>query len=391
MSSRLVPIFENHKRFVRLDDNSLKMENPDVLAYLSGFPSELQAIDNYQMIKSFLKTYQSNTDSYYVYRTYIERLFLWSLNVAQKSLVTLTSTNLQEFCEFHRHPPLDWVGASPTNRFNRIGRRIAQDNDYYRPNERWRPFAQPTARRNAVASDDSKIAMKGRSLKIGGSVIDMMLRVTRSFYQFLIEQNLNQSENPVWRGGRNVKKSHTITKAPYRQPLSAKSWDCLLKTCLSMAKYDPGRHERTLFIITTLHFACGTVSDITGTKNWLPVMGDFQKDKRGNWTRRTIDKMNRVTTISVSDEYMNNYMARYRAWLGLSLLPSWNDSRPLISTQDGRPGLSAGHTRRIVKTVIAKAAKILIETDQKEMNNEKFLSLSIACLCAPSESTRMAD
>lgn len=379
MHARLIPIFESRARFLRLDHDSLKKENPAVLKYLSEFSADLEAIENYKLIRQFLRLCQSSSNTYYGYRIHLERLFLWSLNIANKSLIKLTPTDLRSFSEFYRFPPFDWIGPAPTNHFIRIGGRQAQEADLYLPNARWRPFCQSPASN----LNPSRSPIPEHQYKAGATTIDVMMIVVRSFFDFIAEQELSRSVNPAYRGRKTIKTNAISNRAIYRQPLSSEDWEDLLTTALIMAEGNPSVHERTLFVVATLHYACRTISDITGNPYWLPMMKDFVQDESGKWKRHTIDTKHRIKIIHIQDEYMDNYMARYRIWLGLPRLLSWQDEWPLLSTHDGRPGLSEGHIRRIVKAVISSAWQRRMDNNAKPMNDRKFLALSMACLCIP--------
>jgi integrase len=93
------------------------------------------------------------------------------------------------------------------------------------------------------------------------------------------------------------------------------------------------------------------VSDIVGRDNWQPMMSDFRKDDHGNWWFHVIGKGNKSAKISVKDEYMNVWMARYRTFLKLTPAPYPNDSAPLLQSLKGRAGLSEGHIRSLVQEV----------------------------------------
>lgn len=51
-------------------------------------------------------------------------------------------------------------------------------------------------------------------------------------------------------------------------------------------------------------------------------MIDFRKDDHGNWWFHVIGKGNKSTKISVKDEYVKVWMARYRRFLGMTPSPS---------------------------------------------------------------------
>lgn len=82
------------------------------------------------------------------------------------------------------------------------------------------------------------------------------------------------------------------------------------------------------------------ISDLIGRDNWTPSMGDFRRDTTGNWWFQVVGKGNKAARISVRDDYVHGYLARYRRHLGLPPLPSPQERTPLIGTLKGRAGLS---------------------------------------------------
>ncbi len=143
-----------------------------------------------------------------------------------------------------------------------------------------------------------------------------------------------------------------------------------------MALADPVRHERTLFILATLFAMYLRVSDLVGRPNWTPVMGDFRQDAEGNWWYHVIGKGNKAGKIAMRDEYIEQYLKRYRRFLGLPALPHWDEKTPLLSTLQGRSGLSGRQVRALLQAVFDNAlARMRDEGRQAhEMNSLKAAS-----------------
>lgn len=58
-------------------------------------------------------------------------------------------------------------------------------------------------------------------------------------------------------------------------------------------------------------------------------MGDMRKDSAGNWWYHVVGKGNKAGKISVRDDYVENYLNRWRLHQGLSPLPGFREITPL--------------------------------------------------------------
>lgn len=105
-------------------------------------------------------------------------------------------------------------------------------------------------------------------------------------------------------------------------------------------------------------------------------MGDFRQDAEGNWWYHVIGKGNKAGKIAMRDEYIEQYLKRYRRFLGLPVLPHWDERTPLLSTLQGRSGLSGRQVRALLQAVFDNAlARMRGEGRQAhEMNSLKAAS-----------------
>jgi hypothetical protein len=97
-----------------------------------------------------------------------------------------------------------------------------------------------------------------------------------------------------------------------------------------------------LFIVATIFAMYLRVSDLVGRDNWQPAMGDLRKGNSGNWRYHVVGKGNNAGKLSVRDDCVENYLKRWRLHQGLSPLPGFRESTPLIATQRGVRGCRTG-------------------------------------------------
>lgn len=351
----LIPLFESHDRFLELNHNNLSNELPIVVHYLKSFSHDLCGIDGYRAVRSFLRSYEGNRATFNSYRTHVERLLLWALLVCKKPLLDMTRQDGERFLEFCLKPPSDWIGKAVKARYQRVGGRKAKPTDTYTINLHWRPFFL------TVKKPDLKLAMEQNKLteikpyKMKQDSVAQIFAVCGSFFQWAADEGLTNNANPIRAIKQKSKYKQRVVATENAKSLTALQWSFVLETSKLMADHEPETHERTLFIVATIYSMYLRVSDIVGRDNWTPMMSDFRKDDHGNWWFHVIGKGNKAARISVKDEYMNVWMARYRKFLNLTAAPSPDDSAPLLQSLKGRAGLSAGHIRSLVQEVFDNA------------------------------------
>lgn len=344
------PLFETYKRFQILNHLNLSAELPAVREYIQSFPPELRAADGYQVVRSFLKSYAGNETTFNSYRTHAERLLLWSLLVRQKPILDLTRVDAEAFMEFCLNPHPGWVGPVVKSRFNRIGGRKAQDTDVYQANSAWRPFNIVAPKRSKL---DASTAFQEKKYTPAQGTVAQIFAVCGSFYQHANDEGFTEA-NPFRAVKQKSKYKQRNTFEVGSRSLTPLQWDYVIETAVMMADADEA-HERTLFILATIFSMYLRVSDLVGRENFEPTMGDFRRNTQGNWFFHVVGKGNKAAKISVRDDYMHKYLARYRRHLGLAAVPSPGERTPLLQSLNGRAGLSDRQIRSLIQGVFDQA------------------------------------
>lgn len=358
--ANLIPLFESHDRFLELNHNNLSKEQPLVVSYLESFPEDLRALDGYRAVRSFLRSYEGNPATYNSYRTHVERLLLWTLLICKKPLLEMTRQDGERFMEFCLKPPPDWIGPVVKARYQRNGGRVAKDTDTYTVNPVWRPFFLTVKKPDLKLAQEQNREPDVKPYKMKQDSIAQIFAVCGSFFQWASDEGLSDSANPIRAIKQKSRYKQRVVGTEKAKSLSTLQWGYVLDTAKMLADDEPDEkkkkvYERTLFIIATIYSMYLRVSDMVGRDNWEPMMSDFRKDDHGNWWFHVIGKGNKSAKISVKDEYMNVWMARYRRFLGLTSAPSPDDSAPLLQSLKGRAGLSEGYIRALVQEVFDAA------------------------------------
>ena len=369
------PLFETFDRFHDLNFHHLSGELPVVRDFLQDFPEASQAIEGYRAVRSFLKSYAGNEATFSSYRTHVERLLLWSLLIARKPLLDLRRRDAEAFMEFCLNPPADWIGPVVKSRFLRAGGRKKLESDTYVLNSEWRPFSLTIAKRERKIAAEAVTALPSRAYRMSQGSVAQVFAVCGSFFQHAIDEGLTEV-NPF----RAVKQ-----KSIYKQrntldvasrSLTQLQWSFVIETAEIMAAEDPV-HERTLFIVATLFSMYLRVSDLVGRDNWRPTMGDIRRDSTGNWWFHVVGKGNKAAKISIRDDYIQNYLVRYRQHLQLPPLPSAHEKTPLISSLKGRAGLSDRHIRLLLQEVFDRSLARMAEEGWSDDEIDQLRSASL--------------
>jgi site-specific recombinase XerD len=353
MSQHPQPLFDTFDRFHELNFLNLNRELPSVRDFLHGCTVELLAVESYSAVRGFLKSYAGNEATFNSYRTHVERLLLWSLLVAGKPLVELRRRDAEAFMEFCLNPPADWIGPVVKSRFLREGGRKKLDTDTYIVNFKWRPFSHTVAKRERKIAEEAVATLPSRPYRMSQGSTAQVFAVCGSFFQHAIDEGLTEV-NPFRAVKQKsiYKQRHTLDVAS--RSLTPLQWSYVIETAEQMATADP-KHERTLFIVATMFSMYLRVSDLVGRDNWTPTMGDIRRDTMGNWWFHVVGKGNKAAKISIRDEYIQNFLVRYRQHLQLSPFPTAQEKTPLISSLKGRGGLSDRHIRLLLQGLFDRA------------------------------------
>lgn len=313
---------------------------------------------NYQFARSYLYCYKDNLQTFNSYRREIERYLSWCWLIAGKSILEIRGIQFEDYVRFCLSPPLSWIGLKKAPRF-------IDKNSIRIPNPEWRPFVATVSK---AASRQGAIPKKS-CYSLSQKALQEVFAIVSSFYNYLIQENITEI-NPVAQIRQKSKfLQHEQTKNKIRR-LSEKQWHYVIETAELMAKRDPAKHERTLFIITILYAMYLRISEITASKRWSPLMNSFAKDHNGYWWFTTIGKGNKERQIAVSDA-MLEALKRYRSYLNLSPLPPPNDSTPLIrKLSNNDPITSSTYIREIVQECFDQAIIRLEQAGFKEDANE---------------------
>lgn len=293
----------------------------------------------------FLMSYDGSPATFNAYRRDIERLLQWSWHIRRVSVHKLQRENIIQFIGFVQDPPAAWIGTKNVPRFRlQSGAR--------RPNPDWRPFVASVSKsqyRDGQRADIKQYAPSSVSVQSTFAILS-------SFFDFLVQENY-VALNPV---AIIRQKSKFLRRSQQRAPvrrISELQWDYVIETAEKIANESASAHdERTLFILTALYAMYLRISELVADHRSSPQMGDFRRDRDGNWWFHVTGKGNKDRTVAVSDKMLGS-LKRYRAARGLSLsLPTPGEPVPLIAKTRGNGSITNKRwIRKLVQTSFDQA------------------------------------
>lgn len=326
-----VPIIDNLEHI----GNPFKLDHFNAAPYLDA--DEVSGADeDLEYALKFLYSYNGSTATFNSYRRELERVLQWAWRIEKTSLMSLKREHIEEFIRFSIQPPLTWIGTKNVARFvTKDGNRIA--------NKQWRPYVVSKPK-----SSDNKQALDIKNYVASQASIKATFTALSSFYDYVLQEGL-VAANPVL---LIRQKSKFIQKQQHSAPvrrISNLQWEYVIETAEKLANEDPTQHERTLFIMNLLFSMYLRISELVADERSTPVMGNFSKDQDGNWWFQVTGKGNKNRNVTVCDA-MLDALKRYRSFLGLSHLPSFNEQTPLVAKTLGKGAMtSTRHIRRIVQ------------------------------------------
>lgn len=289
--------------------------------------------EEYKHAVDFLLSYKGNDETFKTYRREIERFVQWSWFFAGLSIKSLKRQDIENYLLFCRKPPNNWIGINTVAKFISVdGKR--------EPNPAWRPYVVKISKSQYKEGSKPKRSMYTLSSKGFREIFTIL----HGFYKHLIQTEYLQT-NII----DLIKQKSQFCRSQQTKPkirrISELQWDVVMETVEEMANREPAKHERTLFIISILYGLYLRVSELAASPRWTPTMNNFYKDHEGNWWFTTVGKGNKERQIAVSNSVLKS-LERWRKYLGLpTLLPSVNDTTPLIPSRS--PNTPISSTRQI--------------------------------------------
>jgi len=269
------------------------------------------ASNDRQVAENFMFRYESNPETFRLYRREVERLLLWMNCVAQRTLKTLTLRDLQSY----------------------------------------KPY---------FLNEDKQAPIKNRLLQstLSENSVNLSLRVINSFFSYLMESHYID-DNPMYGIAMQSNRSDGDALQPAHH-LDALQFSFILQEVEKLpyeTEKQQAEAERLRFLLSLFQFIGAGISYLEQATHHAFV---HLSDKWWfNYTARAGNEF----CIEVND-HMLNALTRFRRFHGLTPLPSEDETEiPLLpnlyigeNAKSGRKtGITARRVRQLIKTLFLKA------------------------------------
>lgn len=351
-------------------------EIPFIKASVDSINNKINGVDfEYGLAIEFINWYgRKSKATFNNFRSETENFLLYSWLVKGKKIKDMSFDDINEYIDFYMKPSIEWINTRQTPHFILPGSKRSESGQYLEgdmvQNKTWRPFR--------VKSEDFKSRAKFIKRHVSQSSLNSMFSILSLLFAFLTIKKYANGD-PI----SAVKKfSPYLIKndePPIIRTFSEYEWDLIKEILVNEADINPD-YERNLFAIITMKSLYLRVSELSDRDNWSPIMSDFNLDvKLDNGETgsllKVLGKGNKLRTVSVSDEYLNTYLRRYRNYRGLSDKPTKYDKEPILHRlTGGNKGLSVQQVSRIVNEGLQIVVERLLERDDYKGNIDTFIS-----------------
>jgi hypothetical protein len=359
MESMPRPCFEALEEFSRLDPDTLDGELPVIQRFLNSCPASSMPTKSYVLVKQFLIKHAKST-RYSNYRRYIERLLLWSILEAKKTITDLNEGDIQEFMSFCTSPPDSWVADKSCRRFT-LGklRQVIE----FRPT--WRPFS----------FDQTSIGEDGTRLTYiaGRGALAKQWSVVATFFLHLHDSGIIPV-NPARRLHAAGIYSMNLPIHKGANVFTDEEFAVLMLTLSDMADEEI-QNERTLLMIASVYYLRMQPSEIDSlggqlTFSALGLMRDGTYDL-------DVDSFPSNRAWKIHPEFVAKYVNRYREKLGRKSLPLERDHTLLFGKIRGKGSISSTHARLLFRTVCQFVIDRLTESGYEVSPDSGFRKASL--------------
>ncbi|MBN48491.1 MAG: integrase [Spongiibacteraceae bacterium] len=287
------------------------------------------------------------------FRNETERFLLWVFLIKGTPMEQLRKADILDYADFCWQPPASWISLANHEKF-------LYQNGRYIANKSWAPFKlkQP---KNGTPED---VTPDKRKYKPSQQTLIATFTANIAFYKYLMnEEYLYGNPAQIAKGDcRHFIKDSQVKEV---RRLTEAQWQTVFDVVLQLTEEDH-IYERSLFVICALKTLFLRISELSDRSQWSPVMSHFWEDTEGNWWLKVFGKGRKLRDTTVPNSFLP-YLKRYRAYRGLSPLPSPGENHPIVEKIRGQGGMTARQLTRIVQDVFDQAYEQMrqIEGDDK--------------------------
>ncbi|WP_144207706.1 tyrosine-type recombinase/integrase [Shewanella donghaensis] len=275
----------------------------------------------------WLHEQRQTENNYKAYRSELTTFLHWCFDVAVLSPIQVSRKDIARYIAYCENPPKELIGY-----FNVAQFKLDKEINERIPNEAWRPFV------------GKKLLGKPQPYQLSDNALKTKIAIVSSMYGYLISEEYTE-KNPaqLWlkHSRFTVSKKFIKDEDDNNQSFTELQWSYVVSTVSELAVKEPAKHQRSLFLINLLYSCYLRISEISARAGYSPLMSQFRKNPHsGVWYFHVpFSKSGKARNIAISKSLLAG-LKNYREYLGLTNLPTANDSHPIFVRHK-----AAGHGR----------------------------------------------
>ncbi len=274
--------------------------------------------------------------TYTRFRNETERFLLWVFLFKQKPMDQLRKADILKYADFCWQPPRSWICTANYEKFT-------LNNGYYLQNSKWLPFKLQLPKKSHPDQSVDK-----KKYKPSQQTLSAMFTAIIAFYKYLTNEE-HLYGNPAQIAKFDCRYFIKNTQIKETRRLTESQWQYVFNVALDRAEKDRV-YERSLFVICSLKTLFLRISELSERKGWSPVMSHFWQDSDQNWWLKIYGKGRKLRDITVPNSFLT-FLKRYRAFRGLTPLPSPGENHPIVEKIRGQGGMTSRQLTRIVQDI----------------------------------------
>ena len=270
------------------------------------------------------------------FRNETERFLLWAFLIKNQPVDQMRKADILAYADFCWKPPVSWICHSNHEKFQ------FQDGAFVQ-NKSWAPFKMQLPKHSGTDAFLDKKKYKPSQQTLAATFTAVI-----AFYKYLMNEEYLHG-NPAQIAKSDCR--HFIQDAQVKEVrrLTEKQWQYVFNVAIELADEDQ-LYERSLFVICSLKTLFLRISEFSERPQWSPSMSHFWEDSEGNWWLKVYGKGRKLRDITIPADFLL-YLKRYRAFRGLSALPSPGENHPIVEKIRGQGGMTSRQLTRIVQEV----------------------------------------
>ncbi len=295
---------------------------------------QIKAAHDIEALKCWLTHYAAIPNTYKAYYKEAKRFLLWCIYERGLAFGELTIQDMEQYVDFLKNPPIHWYQLIP-----------------------------------GAAKEQNKLELPFKG-PLSETAARMSLKIINSLLNYLVKADYLRT-NPIKLLPRSFSKDLERDLQKYKvweRMLEVDEWEAVQRILTDMPAntlQEIDNKMRTQFLFALLYLLGLRIHEVA-----LSSWNAFRKHQ-GSWWFFIKGKGGKLGHIPINDQLLA-YVKAYRLHLGLSPLPTLEESGHLLVSRKSKRPLKVRQLYNLVKAISVRAAKLFAEQPLKQQKLEKL-------------------